>query len=343
MKPPPTPPTYEDVWRFDSLLAAFHRARRAKRGRSGEPAFYRDLEENLLRLSAELRDRTYRPDPYRFFTLWNKKERVVSEASFRDRVVHHSLVAATEPVFEARFIRHSYACRKGKGQHAAVEVVRRMSRAFPYFLKMDLRKYFDRVSHCVLAGILAGAGLDDGTLWLCRTLMDGARVPGTEPGRGLPIGNLTSQVWANVYLDVLDRHVTQDLGHGAWVRYMDDLAAFAHGKETLRLLAAEVRRFCADPLRLEVKDEATVVAPVTEGVPWLGFRVHPGLVRVDAEGRRRFQRKVAACVLRAAGGPDTEAAEVDRGGSLCGHVRLGDSLALRRATLARLDAAGAAV
>lgn len=343
MKQPPIPPTYEDVWRFDSLLAAFHRARRAKRGSGGEPAFYRDLEENLLRLSAELRDRTYRPDPYRFFTLWNKKERVVSEASFRDRVVHHSLVAATEPVFEARFIRHSYACRKGKGQHAAVDVVRRMSRVLPYFLKMDLRKYFDRVSHDVLAGILADAELDAGTLWLCRTLLDGARVPGTEPGRGLPIGNLTSQVWANVYLDLLDRHVTAGLRHGAWVRYMDDMAAFAHRKEALWRLAAEVRRFCEGVLRLEVKDEATVVAPVSEGVPWLGFRVYPGVVRVDSEGRRRFQRKVAASVRRAAEGPDAEAAEADRAGSLCGHVRLAASLALRRATLARLDAARAAV
>lgn len=336
----PRPPTYEDVWRFDALMRAFKRARRAKRGRGGEPAFYRDLEANLLRLSAELRDRSYRPDPYRFFTLWNKKERVVSEASFRDRVIHHSLVAATEPVFEARYIRHSYACRKGKGQHAAVEVARRMSRAMPFFLKMDLRKYFDRVSHSVLAGILADAGLDDGTLWLCRTLLAGARVPGIEPGRGLPIGNLTSQVWANVYLDVLDRHVTHDLGHGAWIRYMDDLAAFASGKDALWRLAAEVRRFCASRLGLEVKDEVTVVAPVTEGVPWLGFRVHPGLVRVDADGRRRFQRKLAASVRRAAGGPCEETAEVDRAGSLCGHVRLGDTLSLRRATLGRLDASG---
>jgi hypothetical protein len=343
MRAAPTLPTFEDVWRFESLLRAFQRARRAKRGRGGEPAFYRDLEGNLLRLSDELRERTFRPDPYRFFTLWNKKERVVSEASFRDRVVHHSLVAATDPTFEARFIRHSYACRKGKGQHAAVEVVQRMSRAFPYFLKMDVRKYFDRVSHSVLVGILAGAGLDDGTLWLCRTLLDGACVPGTEPGRGLPIGNLTSQVWANVYLDVLDRHVTRDLGHGAWFRYMDDLGAFGHRKEALWRLAADVRRFCADVLGLEIKDEATIVAPVTEGMPWLGFRVFPGLARVDAEGRRRFQRKIAACVGRSATGPDAEAAEVDRGGSLCGHVRLGDTLALRRTTLARLDMASAGV
>ena len=121
----PPLPSYEAVWRFESLLRAFKRARRAKRGRGGEPAFFRELETNLLCLSADLRDRTFRPDPLRFFTLWNKKERVVSEASFRDRVVHHSLVAALEPMFEARFIRHSYACRKGKGQHAALRVDRK--------------------------------------------------------------------------------------------------------------------------------------------------------------------------------------------------------------------------
>ena len=337
MRPVPTPPTYEDVWRFESLLRAFQRARRAKRGRGGEPAFYRDLEGNILRLSAELRDRTFRPDPYRFFTLWNKKERMVSEASFRDRVVHHSLVAALEPTFEARFIRHSYACRKGKGQHVAVQEARRLAGEFPYFLKMDVRHYFDCVSHNVLVGILAGCGFDDGTLWLCRTLLANAAVPGLDAGRGLPIGNLTSQVWANVYLDTLDHHVRDELGVGAYLRYMDDTVAFGHGKESLWLLAADVARFCRERLGLELKAEATVVAPVTEGVPWLGFRVFPGLVRVDGAGRRRFQKKLGASWRRAALSAVTEDAEVSRGASLCGHLFQADSCELRRSTLRRLD------
>ncbi len=338
MKSAPIPPTFEDVWRFDALRAAFGRARRAKRGKGGEPAFYRDLEENLLRLSCELRERTFRPDPYRYFRLWNKKERIVSEASFRDRVVHHSLVAALEPTFEARFIRHSYACRKGKGMHRAMAEAHRMSRAFPYFLKLDVRKYFDCVAHDVLLGLLARQVADDGLLWLCRTLLQGADVPDAAGApRGLPIGNLTSQFWANVYLDALDHHVRDDLGCGAYLRYMDDMVLFDHGKERLWTLAAGIRRFCADPLRLEIKDEATVVAPISEGLPWLGFRLYPGTVRLDPAGRRRFVKKMTACWKTAAEGGGADERERDRGASLCGHLRLGDTHAFRTNTISALD------
>ncbi len=338
MKSPPPPPTFEDVWRFEPLLRAFIRARRAKRGKGGEPAFYRDLEENLLRLSGELHQRSYRPDPYRYFRLWNKKERMVSEATFRDRVVHHSLVAALEPTFEARFIRHSYACRNGKGMHRAMFEARRMTQAFPYFLKLDVRHYFDCVSHDVLLGLLARRVGDDGLLWLCRVLLDGADVPAAEgQARGLPIGNLTSQFWANVYLDALDHHVRDDLGCGAYLRYMDDMVLFDHGKERLWTLASEIRRFCADPLRLELKDEATVVAPVREGLPWLGFRVFPSTVRLDSAGRRRFLKKMRACWNAFARDCTMDERERDRGASLCGHLRLGNTHAFRTTVIGALD------
>lgn len=338
MNPPPKAPTFDDVWRFDALLAAFCRARRAKRGKGGEPAFYRDLEENLLLLSAELRGRTFRPDPYRYFRLWNKKERVVSEASFRDRVVHHSLVAALEPTFEARFIRHSYACRRGKGMHRAMAEARRMARAFPYFLKLDVRRYFDCVSHPVLLDLLAREVADDGLLWLCRVLLDGAAVPGAAgEARGLPIGNLTSQFWANVYLDALDHHVRDGLGCGAYLRYMDDMVLFDRSKERLWRWVAAIRRFCADPLRLELKDEVMVVAPVTEGLPWLGFRVFPGTVRVDAGGRRRFIRKMATCWTNAARDAVSDEPQRDRGASLCGHLRLGNTHTFRAGVIQALD------
>jgi len=150
---------------------------------------------------------------------------------------------------------------------------------------------------------------------------------------------LTSQVWANVYLDVLDRRVVRDLRYGAYVRYMDDVAAFAHRKEDLWALAAEARATCADRLLLDVKDEATAVAPVAEGVPWLGFRLFPGLVRLDAAGRARFARKVRASMRRAAASEVAEEAEVPRAASLCGHLVQADSRALRRTVL---DARGGA-
>ncbi|MBP7382397.1 hypothetical protein KBA39_08385, partial [Myxococcota bacterium] len=164
-------PTYENVHSFGALLAAFHKARRAKRGRGDEPGFYLELESNLLSLSDELRTRTFVPDAYRYFSLHNKKDRVVSVASFRDRVVHHALVAELEPFYESRFIPTSFACRKDKGMHRALRLAHHLSRRHGYFLKLDIRKYFDHISHPILLDTLALDVSDDGILWLSRTLL----------------------------------------------------------------------------------------------------------------------------------------------------------------------------
>jgi len=336
----PPGPDYTEVYGFAPLLAAFRRARRAKRGKGGEPAFYLDLEGNLLRLSRELRERIFRPDPYRYFRLFNRKERIVSEASFRDRVVHHSLAAATEPVFERAFIRHSYACRRGRGAHAAVRRARFLCRRYRYYLRMDVRSYFDSVSHDVLVGLLALRVHDPGILWLCRALLDGARVPAVPAGerRGMPIGNLTSQFWANVYLDPLDHLVTGDLGQRTYTRYMDDILVLGDDKPELWEVSAEIARFLRERLLLVAKDKATVVAPVAEGIPWLGFRVFPGLTRVDRQGRRRFGRKIAESMASAESSPLGEDAEVSSAASLCGHLVQADTRALRRSILERFDA-----
>ena len=329
---PISTPAFEAVYSFNALQEAFRKARKAKRGKGGEPVFYRDLETNLLALSTQLRDRTYRPDPYRYFSLVNKKERLVSEASFRDRVVHHALVSAIEPVFERRFIEHSFACRKGKGSHAAVIRARKLARRHRYFLKMDIHHYFADVDHQVLLRLLGDRLYDPGIMWLCETLLAGAKVPSSEPNepRGLPIGNLTSQFWANVYLDPLDNLISKQHGNGTYMRYMDDLLMFGRCKEALWEQKAAIGRFARQTLRLKIKDRATVVAPVTEGIPWLGFRIFPGLTRIDRHGRKRFGRKIARSIKNANSGHIAEDEEVSSAASLCGHLEQANTLELRR-------------
>ena len=223
------PGSYQRVYCFECLLTAFRKARRAKKGKGGEPLFFLELEGNLLRLSRELEERTYTPDPYRYFHLRTTKDRLVSEASFRDRVVHHALVAALEPTFEELFIDSSYACRKGKGTHLALADAHRLSGEFQYFLKLDFRKYFNCIRHDILLKLLASHVQDEGILWLCERLMAVAAVPDVDPAAkcGLPIGNLTSQFWANVYLNPLDHEVIALPGVGACLRYMD-LCGAAH-------------------------------------------------------------------------------------------------------------------
>jgi len=333
------PVVYDDVHGFSPLLRAFRRARRAKRGKGAEPAFYCDLEAELLELSEALRTYRYCPDPYRYFRLRNTKERLVSEASFRDRVVHHSLVAAQEVLFESRFIDHSYACRKGKGVHAAVRRVHRLAKHNRYALRLDVRKYFDHLDHGVLQSLLARRIDDAGILWLTDTILAHACVPSVpfSERRGIPIGNLTSQFWANVYLDPLDHLVCDSLGHGSYTRYMDDIVVLADHKRDLWNVAIEARHFLADRLRLDLRRSVTCVAPVTEGIPWLGTRIYPALIRLDRRSRARFARKLSESVQRAAVSPQAQAREVPRAASLCGHLEHVDGHRLRRAVVTRLD------
>ncbi len=334
---------YEDVWRFGALHAAFRRARRAKRGKGDEPRFYFELEARLLALSDALRARTFVPDPYRYFRIPHPKRRLVSEASFRDRIVHHSLVAALEPSFETRFIPFSYACRRGKGAHGALVRAQRLARRHPFFLRLDITRYFDRIRHADVLALTHARCPDEGIAWLAGQLLVHAGVPHIDPslGRGLPIGNLTSQFWANVVLDPVDQLVHRALGVGPYQRYMDDILVLGPSKRYLWAIAREVEAMVTGQLGLALKRSVTQVAPVTEGIPWLGFRVFPGLIRIQAEGRRRFGRKIAASMARAAASDEAEEAEVGRATSLCAHLDAGSCRALRRAIVAdaqrRLD------
>ena len=260
----------------------------------------------------------------------------MSEASFRDRIVHHSLVGALEPIFERRFVGTSYACRKDKGVHLALKDARIGTRRFPFFLKLDFEKYFDSIRHDVLLDLLQQQVADPGVLWLCELLMMEAQVPGVgmDERRGLPIGNLTSQFWANVYLDPLD-HVACGLpGVKACLRYMDDLLLLAEDKAALWSALDAISDFAGQKLRLHLKHNATMVAPVTEGIPWLGFRVFPGTVRLKHESKVRFYKKLSASMTGASKSPWDERDEVARAASLCGHVAHANTRSLRRAMIA---------
>ena len=331
-------PTIDDVAGFGPLLRAFGKARRAKRGKGGEPAFYHRLEENLLHLGDQLRSGAWRPDPYRYFVLFSGKERVVAEATFRDRVVHHALVAAIEPLFEPTFSPQSYACRKGKGAHAAVARAQVLARQHPYALRLDVRRYFDHVDHAVLLGLLTVRIQDIRIVQTCAAILAASgghpALSVQRPGVGIPIGNLTSQFWANVYLDPLDRVLAEFAGADRCLRYMDDILVFGDDKAALwdRVLAATV---CVrDQLQLALKPAATRVAPTSSGIGWLGFVVFPALVRLNPAARRRLAGKLRASAERAALRPTAQATEALRAASVCAHVGHADTLALRQRILA---------
>jgi retron-type reverse transcriptase len=211
----------DSVASFENLYAAAYRVLRGKRDRAAAGDFFSDLEGSLFRLQEELRGGSYRPGGYRTFWIREPKPRLISAAPFRDRVVHHALVNVIEPVFERRFIHHSYACRTGKGTHACLDQFVRRARSSRYVLKMDVARFFPSLDHGVLKEQIRRAIKDPRVLALCDVIIDGSneqeQVANFFPGDGLlaplehrhgiPIGNLTSQFYANVYLDALDHFV----------------------------------------------------------------------------------------------------------------------------------------
>ena len=329
---------------WDNLFLAYHLAARGKRRRASAAAFEQQLADRLIALQTELRSRSYRPGAYCHFFIHEPKRRKISAAPFRDRVVHHALCNLIEPLFEARFSAHSYANRRGKGTHRALDQVQHWARCYRYALRGDVVQHFPSVDHALLRAKLARVIDDDEVLWLVDAILDsGAEVladqytPVYFPGddlfavcrpRGLPIGNLTSQFWSNVYLNDFDCFVQRELGCAAYLRYVDDFVVFGDDKRRLweskqRIVARLARE------RLTIHEAQTQVLPTECGIPWLGFVVYPTHRLLKRRNAVNFTRRLAGN-LDAYEAGRISFAELDA--SVQGwinHVRYADSWGLR--------------
>lgn len=326
---------YSQLYSWDNLLLAFHKASKGKRGHANVAAFEYRLEENLLQLQHELKGQTYQPGEYHSFYIHDPKKRLISAAPFRDRVVHHALCNLIEPIFERSFIFDSYANRIGKGTHKAIDRAQKFSRRFQYVLTCDVRQFFPSIDHAVLREILdlslrgtkqsprdtgdcfdgkTSSRNDGNVMWLInRILASGVGVlsdeyemayfpdddPSTGSGqglfaklrpRGLPIGNLTSQFWANCYLNPFDHFVKRHLQCKGYVRYVDDFLLFSNSKEELndwrQAIIQELQRY-----RLTLHETKCQPRPVREGIPFLGFHIFPEHRRLKRRKGVAFQRK----------------------------------------------------
>jgi retron-type reverse transcriptase len=320
---------FERITCFHNLLVAAHKAARGKRDKPSVARFEFYLEQELLALQEELHNRSYRPGAFFTFEVCDPKRRRICAAPFRDRVVHHAVCNVLEPFFEQRLIFDSYACRLGKGVHAAIARAQQFASRYRYFLKCDVRKYFESVDHAVLQTLLARLFKDAPLLALLNRIIEHAP-PDAEPGKGLPIGNLTSQHFANLYLGELDHYLKDRLRVGGYLRYMDDLLLFADDKPTLHQWLAELRQFLQGNLRLQLKDKATLLAPVTEGIPFLGLRIYPGVLRLNQRTLRRFRRQVRGRERAYQAGRLSLDDLTQAIASLFAHVAHADTLPLRR-------------
>ena len=329
---------FEDVADFGALCAAARRAARGKSQTRAAADFIFHLETEVLKLQCELSGGGYQPRPYRTFYVSDPKPRTISAADFRDRVVHHALCAALEPLFERAAIFDSYACRPGKGTHAAARRARVFAGRFGYFLKLDIRKFFENADHAVLKRGLARLVKDQRLLRLADRIIDHG-APGSPSGKGLPIGNLTSQPFANHYLSPLDHFIKEVLRVPGYVRYMDDMLLFADTKHQLRGAHRRVREFVEGELLLELKSEATVLAPVAQGIPFLGLRLWPRLVRLDGSAKRRLIQGLRKGARGLASGVTCEDDLAASMRSRLGHAAHADTLGLRRSLENLMDVA----
>ncbi len=340
---------YPAITSFGNLYVAYRKAAKGKRGQAAVAAFEFDLERNLYRLEDELLAQTYRPGPYRSFYIRDPKRRLVSAAPFRDRVVHHALCNALEPIFERTFIGASYANRVGKGTHAALDHAQALARRYPYVLQCDIEQFFPSIDHAVLRQVIARKIADPQTLWLVdRILARGEGVldqvyqPVTFPGddlfalqrpRGLPIGNLTSQFWANVYLNELDQFVKRRLRCAAYLRYVDDFLLFAASKAQLWAWKAAIQALLAD-LRLTLHQRESTVYPVASGIPFLGFRIYPDHRRLKRRNGVAFARRLRLAYRAVDAGAWSHDDLRRRIKGWIAHARHGNTWRLRRSLLA---------
>ncbi len=320
---------FDRICDFENLVLAAKKAFRGKTSRSRVAQFFFNLERELLSIQADLIGERYEPRPYRTFYVYEPKRRLICAADFRDRVVHHAICNVLDPVFEARFIHDSYACRKNKGSHKAVRRAQSFLRRSEFYLKADVSKFFQSVDHGILRQLLRRIVKDDRLLRLLDAIIC-PEVPGSIPGRGLPIGNLTSQYFANFYLSRLDYHVKDCLGWKRYVRYMDDFVVFGDEKPPLHALRAEIKEFLQNELALELKEKGTFIAPGWHGLPFLGFHVYPNLIRVKREGWIRYTRKIRNREAAFHAGKIDEEKLVASAQSLAAHVGFANSRRLRQ-------------
>ncbi|MDW7681520.1 MAG: reverse transcriptase/maturase family protein [bacterium] len=337
---------YSSVTSFENLIIAAYRARRGKRARPDVAAFHFDLEHNILTLQQELIQRTYQPAGYRSFYIRDPKRRLISAAPYRDRIVHHALCQVIAPIFESTFIDDSYANRIGKGAHRALDRCTYFCRRYRFVLKCDIEKYFPTIDHAILLQQIRRKIKCQFTLWLIEEIIAHSNeqeeiiryFPGDnlftplERRRGIPIGNLTSQFFANIYLNGFDHFVKQEVKPAGYVRFVDDFLLFADDKDFFRRKQRLLQEYL-NCLRLNLHARKRQIYQVKCGVPFLGWQVFPGYRRLRRSTGVRIQRRLRILQQSYATGDKSLNDIRSSVMSWIGHLRHGDTWGLRRKLL----------
>jgi len=276
---------YPQIYSKRNLILAWRKARKHKTKKDYVIEFEKNTIENLRQLQEELKEQTYQPEPLKTFILRDPKTRKISKSAFRDRIIHHALVRIIEPIFDKTFIYDSCANRKGKGNLFALKrfdlFKRKVSRngkmngwfnnnqVKGYCLKADIKHYFQEVNHEILINIIRKKIQDEKVVLLVKKILENGK---NNEENGMPLGNLTSQFFANVYLSELDYFVKHNLKAKYYIRYVDDFVILHESKSQLELWKNETDKFLKDKLKIELHPEKSRIIPLSRGIDFVGFR-----------------------------------------------------------------------
>lgn len=271
----------------ENLRSAFWKARKGKSCASEVETFRENLDINLKNLRTQILNTAVEVGPYRYFKVYEPKERQICASAFGEQVLHHALMNICHAYFERPLIFNTYASRKGKGTYAALERAKIFTHQNRFFLKLDVRKFFESVEHDVLKLQLKRLFKDKVLLYILFQIIDSYEA---HPNRGLPIGNLTSQYFANHYLCGLDHFIKETLCIKAYVRYMDDMVLWHDDKEVLKNAFHAINHFVVNELKCTLKPHLLNFS--SAGLPFLGYRLKPNSVRLTTQSKKRFIKKI---------------------------------------------------
>jgi len=278
---------FNNLCSLENLKIAFRKSKKGKTKKWYMKKFEKGLDNKLLQLKYELQTQSYSPKPLKRFIIRDPKTRVIHASAFRDRIVHHAICNIIEPIFEKIFIYDSYASRQGKGPLSAVKRFENFQRKISingkliknaknnnmiigYVLKADIKHYFPSVNHDILIKILKRKIRDRNVILLIRKILD---TNSNYSGKGMPIGNMTSQFFANVYLNELDYFVKHKLKAKYYIRYVDDFVILDRNKENLIQIRNKIKKYLNKNLKIELHDDKSHIHPLFKGINFLGFRI----------------------------------------------------------------------
>ncbi len=277
----------EKIVDIDNVALAAYKAFRGKRGKKEVRDFLSNFSERISELREEIENETVRVGDYHYFTIYDPKERIICAASLKERILHHSIMNVCHSRFDKALIFDTYATRPGKGVYAALYRAMSSMQKYVFYAKLDVKKYYDSIDHGVLKSMLRRMFKDKWLLGLLERIVDSYSV---STGKGIPIGNLTSQYFANIYMSGLDHYMKEKLSVPMYIRYMDDVLICCKDRYSLCNYVKVFKDYALNELQLEIKQPQ--LGKCCSGVSFLGYKVMPGFLLMNGRSKRRFRAKL---------------------------------------------------